>query len=105
MSADARRHRIVDKVKRISRARVLGDLVGVEIELPGLRIDDYILEDRAEANRVPDLRFALPGKADAFCIAAAFEVENAAIAPAVFVVADQPTGRVGRKRCFAGAGE
>ena len=42
---------------------------------------------------------------DALGVAAAFEIEDAAVAPAVLVVADQPALRVGGKRGLAGSGE
>ena len=46
---------------------------------------------------VPDLRLILLGKPDAFGIASALNVENARIAPAMFVVADKPAAGIGGK--------
>src|SRR5205807_2092530 len=49
------------------------------------------------------LRFLVD--ADRLRIAAAFEVEDAAVAPAVLVIADQPARRIGRQRRLAGAAQ
>ena len=67
------------------------------------RIHDDVFEHRAEADRVPDLRLVLPREANALGVAAAFEVEDAVVAPAVLVVADQAALRVGGERRLAGA--
>ena len=52
-----------------------------------------------------DLRLGLGGEADHLRVAAALEVEDAAVAPAVLVVADQRALGVGRERRLAGARE
>ena len=103
--AYARNHRVVDVLERVGRARVLGDLVGIEIEQARARVHRHVFEDRAEADGVPDLRLVLPREPDALGVASALEVEDAVVAPAVLVVADQAAQGVGRKRGLAGAGE
>ena len=51
---------------------------------------DHVLEHRAEASRRRvDLRLGLGGEADHLRVAAALEVEDAVVAPAMLVVADQ----------------
>ena len=42
---------------------------------------------------------------DRFGVAATLEVEDAGVAPSVFVVADEPAARVSRERRLAGAAE
>jgi hypothetical protein len=53
----------------------------------------------------PDLRLALLVEVDDLGVAAALEVEDAVVVPAVLVVADQLALRVGGQRGLAGAGE
>ena len=52
-----------------------------------------------------DLRLGLLRKADDLGVAAVLEIENAVVAPAVLVVANQVAVGVGGKRGLAGAGE
>ena len=66
---------------------------------------DDVLEHRAEADRVEDLRLASRRQVDRLGVAAALDVEDAVVGPAVLVVADQLAARVGRQRRLAGAGE
>src|SRR5690606_20987062 len=77
-----------------------------EVDDPRLRIDDHVLEDRAEptARRV-DQRLALGGEADHLRVVPALEVEDALVRPAVLVVADELARRVGREGRLAGARE
>ncbi len=47
-------------------------------------------------NRTPeDLRFALGGEIDRFRVAAALDIEDAVVAPAVLVIADEVPFRIG----------
>ena len=78
---------------------------GIEIEQARFRIHGHVFEHGAEADRVPDLRLVLPGEPDALGVTAAFEIEDAVVAPAVLVVADEAALGVGGKRRLAGAGE
>src|SRR5579871_2869713 len=95
-----------NEVERISRARVLRLLVAVVIGDAGYRIKHHVFQNRAEAiGGGPDLRLGLGGQLDAFGVAAAFEIENAVLAPAVLVVTDERAVRIGRQRRFAGAGK
>ena len=101
-----RRDGVVDERDRIRRARVLGVAIVVQVQLARRRIDDDILEHRAEPpRRREDLRLGLGRKADRLRVAAALEVEHAAIAPPVLVVADEHAIRIARQRRLAGARE
>ena len=55
--------------------------------------------------RLPDLGLGLGREADRLGVAAALEVEDAVVAPAVLVVADQQPLGIGRERRLARAGE
>ena len=93
-----------DEVDRIGAAAVLGEAGVVEVELARVRVHHDILEHRAEAlgGRV-DLRLGLGREADHLGVAAAFEVEDGGVRPAMLVVADQGAAGVGRQRRLAGA--
>jgi hypothetical protein len=102
----ARDDGVGDVVDRVRGPRVLGDRAVVEVDLAGALVEDHVLEDRPEhLGRLVDLRLALPRQADGLRVAAALEVEDAVVAPAVLVVADEATARVGRERRLARARE
>ncbi|MNT05893.1 hypothetical protein D3C72_1405380 [compost metagenome] len=66
----------------------------------------HVFENRAEtAGRGVDFRFGFGRKLDRLGVAAAFEVEDAVLAPAMLVIADQRARRIGRQRGLAGAGQ
>ena len=94
-----------DVGQRVAGAGVLGDgAVGV-IGLMGGRIEDEVLGEAAELDGVVDLGLALAGKVDALGVAASLDVEDAARAPAVLVIADEAAVGVGGERRLTGAGE
>ena len=69
-------------------------------------IERHIFHDRAEAfGRRIDLRLRFARELDRLGVAAALEIEDAAAAPPVFVVADERALRIGGERRLAGAGE
>ncbi|MDZ7748133.1 MAG: hypothetical protein U5K43_04180 [Halofilum sp. (in: g-proteobacteria)] len=98
----ARDARIRDVVDRVGAARVRGDGVVVEVDHARLGIVDDVLEHGAEADGVVDLRLGLGREVDRLGVAAALDVEDAVVRPAVLVVADERTMRVGRQRGLAG---
>ena len=78
----------------------------VEVGHAQFGIEDHVFHHRAEAfGRGVDFRLRLTRQLDRLGVAAALEVEHAALAPAVLVVADERAVRVGRERRLAGAGE
>src|SRR5580704_14879362 len=105
MAADAGNYGVVDEIDRISGTGVFGLAVVVVIGNAGVRIESHIFENTAEAKRVPDLRLVFLRELDALGVASAFEVEDAAGAPAVLVVADQVAGGIGGERGLAGSRE
>ena len=93
-------------VERIGRARVLGLALVVEIDLARDRVHHDVLEHRAEALRGrEDLRLGLGREADRLGVAAALEIEDAVLRPAVLVIADQGAVGIGGEGGLAGAGE
>ena len=78
----------------------------VEVGHAQLGIEHHVLHHRAEAlGRRVDFRLRLARQLDRLGVAAALEIEHAALAPAVLVVADEDAVRIGRERRLAGAGE
>ena len=76
--------------KRISRARVFRHAVVVQIQTTRDRIEGDIFQHGAEAPGTGvNLRLGLFGQTDDFGVAAIFKVEDAVVAPAMFVVANQ----------------
>src|SRR5581483_7274066 len=97
--------RVRDLLELVRGPRVLGLRGVVEVELAVL-VDRDVLEDRPErASRPVDLRLGGRRELDHLRIAAALEVEDAAVAPAVLVVADQAALGVRGERRLARSGE
>ena len=94
MAAHAAGDGVGNKIERVSAAGVFGDCIAKIIRLPRDRIDDDIFDDRPKADRIPNQRLALLRQLDTLGVAAAFKVEYALIAPAMFVIPNQPTIRV-----------
>src|SRR3546814_10784081 len=87
-------------------AGVLGEAVVVEVERARFGIDHDVFEHGAEAARGRiDFGFGFFGQADHLRIAAALEIEDRGVRPAMLVVADQRTRGIGRQRRLAGARE
>ena len=96
---------LVDVFQRVGGTGVLGQgHVGV-VGGAGLVIDDDVFQYRAELDGVPDHRLVLLAQVDALGVAATFDIEHHVLAPAVLVVTDQVTGRVGGQGGLAGAGQ
>src|SRR5205814_1434889 len=95
-----------DQVDRVGGPGVLGQAVVVVVGQTGVGIVGDVLQDRPEVvGRRVDLGLGVLRDADGLGVAAALEVEHALVAPAVLVVADQATRRVGGERRLAGAGQ
>ena len=95
-------HDVLDVEDRVRYAGVLRNrLVGV-VDL-ALLVHRHVLQQRVAADGVPDVRLVLLREVDHLGVAAALEVEYAIVVPAVLVVADELTLRVGRKRGLAGS--
>ncbi len=97
---------IVQEADRVGGAGVLGQAVVIEVDPAGVGVDGHVFQHGAEmAGGVPDQRLLVLAQVDRLGVAAAFEVEDAVVAPAVLVVADQRPLRVGGQGGLAGAGE
>ena len=105
MAATSRWDGVVNVVQRIGGPSVFRVTLGVVVHPACSRVDDDIFQHAAEADSVPDLRFAFARQADRLGVTAAFKVEHAVVGPAMLVVADELPLRVGGQRRFAGAAE
>ena len=104
MPAQAGFRGVRDRLQRIGATHVVGDRVVFEIQLQRVRVKDHVLDHGAETRAGGvDFRLGLGRKVDGLGIAAAFEVEDALVRPAVFVIADQHARGIGRQRGLAGA--
>ena len=97
MARNARNLRILDELYGIGAAGVLGK-ADVCIIYQMVLIEHHVLEHRAETERLEDLRFVLRRQIDGLGVAAAFDVEDAIVTPAMFIVTDEMAFRVGRQR-------
>ncbi len=88
-------------VDRVRYTGVLSHTLVSEIDLAVI-VNCDILEKRITTDSVVNIGLALLVEIDNFCIAATLEVEDAVVVPAVLVVTDKQTLRVGRESGFAG---
>ena len=100
------RHHVGDEIEGVGGAGIFGETVVVEIEPARGPVLDNVLEDGAEtAGCVVNLGFVVGRQADDLGVAAALEVENAVVGPAVLVVTDELALGIGGERRLAGAGQ
>ena len=102
MPAHSRDYRVFDKIHRIGGAGVFREPLVVIIGRAAW-LQHQIFQHRAKADGAPNLRLVGVGQLDALGVASSFKVEDAAVAPAMLVVADQPALRIGGERGLAGA--
>lgn len=101
MARDAGIHPAGDVVQGIGAPGVFREgAVGVIGDV-FVGIQDHVLQNRAEADSIPDLRLMLPGQVDALGVAAALQVEDAPFGPAVLIIPHQPALGICRKGGFA----
>ncbi len=106
MPALAVRGGVGDAVEGIRAACVLGDRVVRKVRLAGVGVHDHILQDGPELlRRAVDFGLTFRGDIDHLCVAAALEVVDAPVAPAVLVVPDERAARIGREGRLAGAAQ
>jgi len=104
-AGNARDLGVLDVLNGVCAASVLSEGGIIVVDHSGGGIENDVLEDGTELDGVENIGLLLGGKTNALGVAAAFNVEDALVAPAVLVVTDQGTLRVGRESCLASAGE
>ena len=91
-------------VDRVGNTGVLGNALVVEVDHAVL-VNGYVLEESITPDGTVDIRLRLLVELDDLRIAATLEVEHALVVPAVLVVTDEETLRVGGESGLAGSGE
>ena len=99
MSGDARDFRVLDKLDGIGATGILGN-ANVSVIDVVIFIEHHVFEHRAETQRLEDVRFALRRQVNRLGVAAAFNVEDAFVTPAMLIVADQMAFRIRREGRF-----
>ena len=61
----------------------------------------YIFQQCITANGLVNIRLALFAQVDGLCITTTLEIEYTIVIPAMFIIADEGTLRVGGKGCLA----
>ena len=95
---------LLNVLQRVGSTRVLSQAVVGVIRLATV-VEYDVFQHGAKLDRIPDDRLVLLRKVDALGVAAAFHVEDNAVAPSVFVITNQEARLVSRQRGFAGARE
>ena len=83
-------------IDRVRYTSVLGNALVSEINLAVL-INSHVLKESVTSDGTVDIRFRLFVEVDDLSVATAFEVEDTVVVPAVLVVTDEETLRIGRK--------
>lgn len=96
---------VLDVLDGVGAAGVLGQGVIVVVDNTGGRVEDDVLEDGAEFDGVENVRLLLGGETDGLCVAAALDVEDAGVGPAVLVVANELALGVGGQGGLASTGQ
>lgn len=89
----------------VCAAGVLGEGGVIVVDDTSDGVEDDVLEDGAELDRVVNIGLLLGGEANALGVATALDVEDTSVTPAVLVVTDQGTLGVGGESGLAGSGE
>ena len=79
---------IGDVLDRIAGAGVLRQRSVAVIDFSSCRVMDRILKNRSKTNRLVNLWFRFRGQVNRLGITATFDIENAVVGPAVFIISD-----------------
>ena len=104
-AGDAGNLGVLDVLDGVCATSVLGEGGVIVIDNSGGGVEDDVLKDGAKLDGVENIGLLLGGETNALGVAAALNVEDALVAPAVLVVTDQGTLGVGREGGLASAGE
>ena len=91
-------------VYRVADPGIFGFTVVVKVYL-AVCIKHQVFKQGIPSDRTIDIRLCFFTQLDAFGIASALEVEYAVIVPSMFIITDQGTFGIGRKRGLACSGK
>ena len=89
-------------IDRIRNTGIFGYALVSEVDLSVL-VNGNVFEEGVATDCIVDVRFRLLVEVDNLCVASALEVEHTFVVPAVLVVTDEQTLRVGGKGGLAGS--
>lgn len=89
----------------VGASGVLGEGSVVVVDLSGNGVEDNVLQNRAKLDGVENIGLLLSRETQALGVAAALNVEDAGVGPAVLVVSDQKSVGVGRQSSLSGSGQ
>ena len=105
MSAAASFLNILDVVNGIGSASIFGQRIVIEVNFTSAGIENGVLKNRSEFDRIVNFGFTFCGQVNALSVATTFDVDDAFVGPIMFVVADELTIGFGGKGSFTGSGE
>src|SRR5262249_25796418 len=88
MAGDAGNFGVANELNRIGSTRILRDAGVGEVDAMGCFLVYHILQDRSKSKGLENLRFRLRREIDGLGIAAAFNVKDTGVGPAMLVVSD-----------------
>lgn len=96
---------VLDVLDGVGDTGVLGEGGVIVVDNASGGVENDVLEDGTKLDGVENIGLLLGGETNALGVAAALNVEDATVAPAVLVVTDQGALGVGRESGLAGTGE
>ena len=102
---DARNLGVIDVLNGVSTAGVLSQSRVIVVDNTADGVENNVLEDGSEADGVENIGLLLGGETNALGVATTLNVEDTTVGPAVLVVTNQGTVRVGRKSSLASSGK
>ena len=105
MSAHARGLGVGDKLDGVGSACIFRNGRVVVIDLTRVGIHNDVFQHRSETDRGKDGRFLFGGQVNCFGVTAPFDIENAVVGPAMFVVSDQGSFGIGGQSGFTCPGQ
>src|ERR1044071_2823864 len=104
MASETRDLRVLNKLDRVRAARVLRNADIGEIDA-AIIFEDDIFQNRAETQRLKNIRLAFRSKVDRLGVTTPFDIEDAVIRPDMLVITDQMTFRISGKCSLASPAE
>src|SRR5690554_5219550 len=104
MAGTRRKNDLADMMDRVRNARVLGRRDIGEVDVAFV-VHCHVFQQGIATDGTPDIGFVFFREVHGLRVATAFVVEDTIVVPAMLVVTNQETLRVGRKRGLAGTGE
>lgn len=96
---------VVDVLDGVGAAGVLSESGVIVVDVTADRVEDNVLKDGSEADSVENIGLLLSGETNALSVATTLDVEDTSVGPAVLIITNQLTLRVGRQCGLASTGQ